>query len=145
MNSSFPAWKESHPGFTWERRYPVHHEDTKTRRIAKDFFASSCLRGEFFLVVTSDHNRIFLHHGVSIITRLTTANENREGSEDATRNLALRAFVVKPGPIHHEGSKDADWRIFWINLLACESPSQFVTCLTGGEPEARIQEPLMNN
>src|SRR5437667_1814572 len=35
-------------GRLWERRYPVHHEDTKTRRIAKDFFASSCLRGEIF-------------------------------------------------------------------------------------------------
>src|SRR5436190_2098763 len=34
----------------WERRHPVHHEETKTRRIAKDFFASSCLRGETFLV-----------------------------------------------------------------------------------------------
>src|SRR5204862_1910792 len=27
----------------------AHHKDTKTRRIAKDFFASSCLRGEIFL------------------------------------------------------------------------------------------------
>src|SRR5947207_6111116 len=35
-------------GRLWERRYPVHHEDTKTRRIAKDFFASSCFRGEIF-------------------------------------------------------------------------------------------------
>src|SRR5947207_9038945 len=37
-------------GRLWERRYPVHHEDTKTRRIAKDFFASSCFRGEIFWV-----------------------------------------------------------------------------------------------
>src|SRR5437899_10706136 len=34
--------------FPWERRHPVRHKDTKTRRIAKDFFASSCLRGEIF-------------------------------------------------------------------------------------------------
>ena len=27
----------------------THHKDTKTRRIAKDFSASSCLRGEIFL------------------------------------------------------------------------------------------------
>src|SRR5206468_1462835 len=41
---------ESQRDRPWERRHPVHHEDTKTRRIAKDFFASSCLRGEIFLV-----------------------------------------------------------------------------------------------
>src|SRR5207247_1633002 len=34
--------------FSSSTRYPVHHEDTKTRRIAQDFFASSCLRGEIF-------------------------------------------------------------------------------------------------
>src|SRR6266704_1847756 len=33
--------------------HPIHHEDTKTRRIAKDFFVSSCLRGEIFWVAAA--------------------------------------------------------------------------------------------
>src|SRR5438046_9787403 len=42
--------REEFHGLTWRGIAATHHEDTKTRRIAKDFFASSCLRGEIFLV-----------------------------------------------------------------------------------------------
>src|SRR6266571_4610235 len=33
---------------SWERTHPVHHEDAKKSQ--RTFFASSCLRGEIFLV-----------------------------------------------------------------------------------------------
>ncbi|PYV41821.1 MAG: hypothetical protein DMG09_03830 [Acidobacteria bacterium] len=60
--------------FSCERTHPVHHEDTKTRRIAKDFFAFSCLRGEISLVAAL---LIRVHRCSSVVSFCAIyANEN---------------------------------------------------------------------
>src|SRR5436189_6358696 len=58
---------------SWGRRYPVHHDDAKTRRNPLRFFASSRLRGEIFLVAAGLH-RVHLCSSAVSISRILKSN-----------------------------------------------------------------------